>query len=336
METAHASQNVNAPPTHRVLVTGGTGFVGHALLDVLASDKQFHITCAIRGDVTPDASVQCVRVGNLDAHTDWSAALSGTHSVVHLAARVHVMHETARDPLEDFRRVNVDGTRALARQAAAAGVRRFVFLSSIKVNGEAGMFSEHDTPDPRDAYGVSKLEAERALQEVGAASGMEVVIIRPPLVYGHGVRANFRTLIRLVARGIPLPLGAIHNQRSFVAVQNLASFIRTCLTHPGAANQTFLISDGHDLSTTELLQKIARALGKPARLIAVPAGLLQFGAVLIGRRAVAQRLLGSLQLDVAKARETLGWTPAVSIDDALRATVQEADAIIPMRNGAQA
>ncbi|MEO7361474.1 MAG: SDR family oxidoreductase, partial [Gemmatimonadaceae bacterium] len=312
---------MNLQHTHRLLLTGGTGFVGRALLEVLANDAHFETRCSVRRDVYLNSAIQSVRVGNLDAHTDWSAALIGMHSVVHLAARVHVMNETAHDPLEEFRRVNVEGTLALARQAAAAGVRRFVFLSSIKVNGETGTFSERDAPNPRDAYGVSKLEAERGLQAVGAATGMQIVVIRPPLVYGHGVRANFRALIRLVERGVPLPLGAVRNQRSFVAVQNLASCIRTCVTHPDAADQTFLVSDGHDLSTTELLQRMARALGKPSRLIPVPPAILEFCAALIGRQAVAQRLLGSLQLDITKARELLGWTPAMSVDEALRATV---------------
>jgi UDP-glucose 4-epimerase len=254
--------------------------------------------------------------------TDWSTALNGVSVVVHCAARVHVMRDTSVDPLEEFRRVNVQGTLNLARQAAAAGVRRFVFVSSIKVNGEATQpgcpFTADDILAPLDPYGVSKMEAEQALREIVRQTGMEVVIIRPPLVYGPGVKANFAAMMRWLQRGVPLPLGAIHNQRSLVALDNLVDLIMTCIKHPAAANQTFLVSDGEDASTTELLRRMGQAMGHPARLLPVPASWLKLAAGLIDKRDVAQRLCGSLQVDISKTRELLGWVPPVSLDEGLR------------------
>jgi nucleoside-diphosphate-sugar epimerase len=244
--------------------------------------------------------------------------LIGVDIVVHLAARVHVMRDSATDPLAEFRRVNVAGTERLALAAATAGVRRFVFLSSVKVNGEKGGYNESDPPAPQDAYGISKHEAELGLRVIAAETGMEVVIIRPPLVYGPGVKANFHVLLWAVARGVPLPLGAIHNRRSLVALDNLVDIIVTCIDHPAAANQTFLVSDGEDLSTTELIRHLARAMGRPARLIPVPASVLMAGATLLGKREVAARLCGSLQVDITKARELLGWLPPITMDEGLR------------------
>jgi nucleoside-diphosphate-sugar epimerase len=268
------------------------------------------------------AGASVVTVGDLSAQTDWSAALAGVEAVVHAAARVHVMQEAAADPLVEFRRINVQGTLQLARRAAAEGVRRFVFISSVKVNGEATRpghpFTADDAPAPLDAYGISKMEAEQGLREIAAQTGMEVVIIRPPLVYGPGVKANFQSMMRWLTRGVPLPLGAIHNHRSLVALDNLVDLIVTCVDHPAAANQTFLISDGEDLSTTQLLQLMGQALGKPARLIPVPTGLLTLGATLIGKPAIAQRLCGSLQVDISKTRQLLGWSAPVSVDEGLR------------------
>jgi UDP-glucose 4-epimerase len=241
---------------------------------------------------------------------------------MHCAARVHVMAESVADPLAEFRRVNVQGTLNLARQAAAAGVRRFVFVSSIKVNGEATQlgrpFMADDAPAPLDAYGVSKMEAEQGLLETARQTGMEVVIIRPPLVYGPGVKANFAAMMRWLRCGVPLPLGAIHNQRSLVALDNLVDLIVTCLTHPAAANQTFLVSDGEDVSTTELLRRMGQALGRPARLIPVPVSWLKLAATLVGKPDVAQRLCGSLQVDIEKTRRLLVWTPPISLDEGLR------------------
>ena len=236
------------------------------------------------------------------------------------------MAERAHNPLVEFRRVNVDGTLNLGRQAAAAGVRRFVFVSSIKVNGEdtpsGRRFSNGDAPTPQDPYGISKMEAEQGLRQIAADTGMEVVIVRPPLVYGPGVKANFAALMRAVQRGIPLPLTSVtHNRRSFVALDNLVDLLITCIDHPAAANQTFLVSDGEDLSTADLLRRLGSAMEKPARLFPVPPSLLQLGANLLGKGDMAQRLLGNLQVDISHTRQTLGWTPPVSVDEGLRRAV---------------
>ncbi len=226
------------------------------------------------------------------------------------------------DDLALYRQVNVAGTLTVAREAVAAGVKRFVFISSIKVNGEGTPpgrpFLADETPGPTDAYGVSKLEAEQALTKLASATGMEVVIVRPPLIYGPGVKGNFSALTQLVEAGIPLPLGAVKNKRSFVGIDNLVSLITRCIEHPAAANQVFLASDGQDLSTAELLKKLAKARGLPCRLISVPTGLLQVGATLVGKTALAQRLLGSLQADITKTRKLLDWEPPYTIDQGLR------------------
>jgi nucleoside-diphosphate-sugar epimerase len=235
------------------------------------------------------------------------------------------MDDTAADPLAAFRAVNVEGTLNLARQAAADGVKRFVFVSSVKVNGEftplGHAFTEVDVPYPQDAYGVSKMEAEQGLRQIAADTGIEVVIIRPPLVYGPGVKANFAALMRAVQSGWPLPLGAVRNQRSLVALDNLVDFIVTCITHPQAANQTFLVSDGRDLSTTELVSGMAQAAGVPPRLLPVPVWALQAGAVLLGKGAAVQRLCGNLQVDISKAGNLLGWVPPVSVQVGLMQAV---------------
>lgn len=302
----------------RVLVTGATGFIGAALVDRLLREGRFVVRAAVRREAT-ELPVPIERVaGDMDPGTNWEPALTGVNAVVHLAARVHVMREMATEPLAEFRRVNVSGTLNLARQAAAAGVQRFVYLSSVKVNGESGRYTEADPPAPEDPYGISKHEAELGLRGMAAESGLEVVIIRPPLVYGPGVRANFQALMRAVARGVPLPLGAVDNRRSLVALDNLVDFIVTCLAHPSAANETFLVSDGEDLSTTDLIRRLGRAMDRPARLIPVPASVLMTAATLLGRRDVARRLLGSLQLDTSKARQRLSWVPPISVDEGLR------------------
>jgi len=308
-----------------ILVTGATGFVGSSLVARLVREG-IETRASVRRDEasTPDG-VSTVNVGELTADVNWSHALAGVEVIVHLAARVHVMHDTEADPLTAFRAVNVDGTLNLARQAAAAGVKRFVFISSVKVNGEATQpgraFSEADAPNPQDAYGQSKYEAEQGLRQLAADTGMEVVIIRPPLVYGPGVKANFAALMRAVRRGWPLPLGAVHNQRSLVTLDNLVDFIVTCISHPQAANQTFLVSDGQDLSITELVRGLAHAVGVPARLLPVPVWALQAGATLLGKGDAVQRLCGNLQVDISKARSLLGWVPPISSDEGLRRTV---------------
>lgn len=310
-----------------ILLTGATGFVGSAVLARLERDG-IAARAAVRrlGPlIFPD--VPCVQVVGLGPDTHWEHALAGVQTVVHAAARVHVMREGLTDSLGEYRRVNVGGTLRLARQAATAGVRRFVFLSSVKVNGEATQrgapFSADDPPAPCDPYGVSKNEAEQGLREIAAETGMEVVLIRPPLVYGPKVQANFLSMMRWLHRGVPLPLGAIHNRRSLVAIDNLVDLVATCLYHPAAANQTFLVSDGEDISTTQLLRTLGEALGRPARLIPVPAGWLQTGARMLGRQDTAQRLLGSLQVDISKARTLLGWEPPVSVAEGLQRTADD-------------
>ncbi|WCM53065.1 SDR family oxidoreductase [Pseudomonas sp. WJP1] len=307
----------------KVLVTGASGLVGEALVFRLLVDKTFAVIAAARGatrlhglcPVEPFDLTQPLLLPSLGA----------AQVVVHSAARVHVINDSAVDPLTEFRKVNVEGTLRLAQRAAESGVKRFIFISSIKVNGECTLpgkpFTADDCPNPVGPYGVSKHEAEEALKQLGRDTGMEVVIIRPPLVYGPGVKANFLSMLSWLKKGIPLPLGAIHNQRSLVAIENLVSLIVTCIDHPAAANQTFLVSDGEDLSTTQLLRRLSRALGKPARLLPLPEWLLMLAASILGKQAVAQRLCGSLQVDISKNRELLGWTPPINMDKAMLQTV---------------
>jgi nucleoside-diphosphate-sugar epimerase len=307
--------------TMKCLLTGANGFVGKALSTELW--RHGHVVrAATRSAMTAQKDIEQVLVAAIDSNTQWAPALHEVNVVIHLAARVHVMGDRVANPLATFRQINTQGTLNLARQAAAAGVKRFVFISSVKVNGESTQpgqpFTESDATNPQDAYGVSKQEAEQGLRTIAAQTGMEVVIIRPPLVYGPGVKANFAALMRAVQRGWPLPLGAIHNQRSLVALDNLVDFIMTCCTHVQAANQTFLVSDGQDLSTTQLVRGMARAAGVPARLLPVPVWALHAGARLFGKGNAVQRLCGNLQVDISKARQLLGWTPPVSVDEGLR------------------
>lgn len=309
-----------------VLVTGANGFVGTALCNRLRQDD---VSCraAIRRSAGAIDGASIVTVGDIDAETDWQPAMHGVQGIVHLAARVHVMDERSADPLAEFRQVNVAGTLNLARQAAAAGAQRFIFLSSVKVNGEATRagqaFKATDVPAPEDPYGISKLEAEQGLRQIEAETGMAVVIIRPPLIYGPGVKANFARMIRWVARGLPLPLGAVtENRRSLVALDNLVDLLALCLTHPAAVGQTFMVSDGEDLSTAGMLQRLALAMGRRARLVPLPVAALELSTRLVGQQALAQRLLGSLQVDSRPTRECLGWQPPLSVDQALASAVR--------------
>jgi len=306
----------------RVLVTGASGFLGSALVTGLKQQGHDVVATTRRAVSAPVQAVEYRVVGDLDGAPEWHSPLQNIDVVVHTAARVHVMDESSRDPLRAFRQVNVFATLGLARQAAEAGVRRFVFISSIKASGEQTRpgtpFRADDIPDPIDPYGISKLEAEVGLLALAARTGMEVVIVRPPLIYGPGVKGNFASMIKLVGKGLPLPLGAIHNKRSLVGIGNLVDLITRCLNHPAAVNQMFLVSDGQDLSTTELLRGVAEAMGKPVRLVPVPVGMLQLGATLLGKKATAQRLLGSLQVDISKTREMLDWTPPYPVEEGLK------------------
>lgn len=307
--------------SQRVLVTGASGFVGRALIPILI-ENDWEVTALSRGRAPLqygcDARVTWCRVADIDR----DLPLSGCNVVVHLAARVHVMDEQSADPLAEFRQVNVVATERLARQAAAAGVRRLVYLSSVKVNGEETApgrpFLAEDEPAPEDAYGISKHEAEIALRRVAQETGLEVVIIRPPLVYGPGVKGNFQTMLTWLRRGLPLPLASLENRRSLVGVGNLCDLIQICLTHRSAANETFLVSDDHDLSTAELLHFAGRAMGHPVRLWRFPVSWLQRGAAMIGKRGVARRLCGNLQVDIGKTKSSLDWVPPVDVETGLR------------------
>lgn len=310
-------------PVDKLMLTGSTGFVGRALMRTLVTAGTHEVRVLNR---TP-ASGLCSSVDQVVVSGDWRAtdfgqALRSVSMIVHLAARVHVMKEAASDPISEFRTVNVDATLNLARQAATAGCKRFVFISSIKVNGEVTQRGSHFLADgvaaPQDAYGISKMEAEQGLRQIAAQTGLEVVIIRPPLVYGPGVKANFAALMRAVQRGWPLPLGAVHNLRSLIGLDNLVDFIITCTTHPNAANQTFLISDGQDLSTPDLVCKMAQVAGVPVRLWSLPLWVLQAGGRMLGKGDAVQRLCGNLQVDMTKTQALLGWEPPVSVDDGLR------------------
>jgi len=309
----------------RTLITGATGFVGSALMARLKAEGLLPLGTT-RGTSLDEG---CVSAPPLEAGGDWSGLLTGVGTVVHTAARVHVMRDTSSSPLDAFRAVNVTGSLDLARQAASAGVRRFVFLSSVKVNGEetrhAKPFAAGDDPAPGDAYGTSKAEAEAGLKTIATETGMEFVIIRPPLVYGPGVKGNFAAMMRAIGRGLPLPFGAVtDNRRSLVGLDNLVDLIVTCINHPAAANQTFMVSDGEDLSTADLLTRLGATMGKPARLLKIPPALLGAAAAMIGKRAVAQRLLGNLQVDISHTCRTLGWKPPISVDEGLRRAVQGA------------
>jgi len=311
----------------RVLVTGANGFIGQAVCADLPS-RGYHVLGAVRRipDVGQQAGVQYLEMGNLDECTNWASALSGVDSVVHLAGRVHRIRETAADPLAEFRHVNVALTLNLARQAARSGVRRFVFVSSIKVNGESTPFGQPFTadnvPQPLDPYAVSKFEAEQALMQLAGETGLEVVITRPPLVYGPGVKANFQAMMHWLRKGVPLPLGLLYNQRSMVALDNLVDFIATCLHHPAAVNQIFLVSDGEDLTIRALLQRTAAAFSIPSRLLPVPVFLLRAMGRMFGKKEMVQRLCDTLQVDIEKSQRLLGWEPPITIDAELTKTAQ--------------
>jgi nucleoside-diphosphate-sugar epimerase len=305
-----------------ILVSGANGFVGSAMCSRLA-DREIPYRAAMRIPDVEQMHLDSVMIGSVDGRTDWNDALRGVRAVVHLAARVHVMRESSNVPLAEFRRVNVHGTENLARQAAHAGVKRFVYASSVKVNGEATTtgrpFRADDVPAPEDPYGISKFEAEQVLRRVSIETGMEVVIVRPPLIYGPQVRGNFEVMMRWLARGVPLPFaGTSENRRSLIGLDNFVDFLERCIYHPGAANRTFLVSDGQDLSTAELLTRLAIAMGAKSRLFRLPDGFLRFGLQIMGKGDVYRRLCGSLQVDIQKTKYMLDWYPPISVDEGMR------------------
>ena len=307
----------------KILVTGSTGFVGSRVVE-LARERDWAVIPVVRKQIEP--LTNSLVIPSIDASTDWSGAFEGVDCVVHCAARVHQMNESEQGALKTYRETNTFGTLNLAKQAVETGVRRFVFVSSIKVNGE---FSEPNLPfepnlnnTPQDPYGLSKYEAEVELAKLSEDTGLEVVIIRPPLVYGPGVKANFLSMMRLIDKGIPLPFGAIKNQRSLVYLDNLSDLILTCCEHPLAPGYTFLASDDHDVSTTQLMRTIALSMGKSPRLIPIPMSWIQAGASALKKKHIAQRVCGNLQVDIGLTKEILGWKPPVSFEQGIKRTVE--------------
>lgn len=310
----------------KFLITGADGFVGKELCKTLAS-KGYLVYGATRIPYEPSCFTRNIVVGDINSTTDWKEALNGCDVIIHLAARVHVMHETADDPLMEFRRLNVDVTEHLARCAATAGIKRFVYVSSIKVNGEqtkkGERYTEYATPAPHDPYSISKWEAEQALHRVAKETGLEIVIVRPPLVYGADVKGNFAKMISVVRHGVPLPLASVNNKRSLIYVKNLADALILCATHPVASGNTYLVSDGEDVSTSDLLRKLALSMGRLPRLFLFPIFLLKLAAKVLGKSDQVDRLLGSLQVDSSKIRRELGWVAPFSLSDGLKATVKD-------------
>ena len=307
-----------------ILVTGVSGFIGRHLCPFLQG-KGYFVRGAVRNNVRDASGAdEYIQVGDINESTDWQRALTGVDTVIHLAARVHVMKDKAVDPLDAFRQVNVLGTERLARMAAKVGVKRFIFLSSIKVNGEGSdqPYTEKDTLKPEDAYGISKREAEDSLASVAAETGLKTVILRLPLVYGVGVKANFKNLIRIAGAGLPLPFKGIRNQRSFIYIGNLVDAISTCITHPLATGETFLVSDGEDISTPDLIKMLASAMNKKVILFPLPLGILKALCILAGRGEAMEKLTGSLRVDSSKIRNLLGWKPSFSMEEGITETVK--------------
>lgn len=307
-----------------VFLTGGTGFIGSAIIERLLNDSYFQVVATTRKNILSD-KLKFVTINNIDESTNWLECLKNIDVVIHTAARVHMMKDISDNPLNDYRKINVEGTLNLARQAVKSGVKRFIFISSIKVNGEStnlltNAFHSDDKANPIDYYGISKFEAEEGLKQISKLTGLEVVIIRPPLVYGPGVKANFHSMMKWLQKGIPLPFGAIHNKRSLVAIDNLVDLIVTCINHPNAKNQIFLVSDDDDISTTELLKRMAKVLKKKVLLVPIPMSCLKIGAILFGKKNLSQRLFGSLQVDINKTKKLLEWKPVISVDQALLKT----------------
>lgn len=305
----------------QILITGATGFIGSNLCKQATNEGW-----AVRPVTRRAGAVGGIVIEDITLNTDWSAALKNVDIVIHLAARVHIMDDSSNNPLEEFRRINTEATLNLAKQAAEYGIKRFIYLSSIKVNGESTQlgkpFTENDKYVPVDPYALSKYEAEQELLKLASETKMEVVIIRPPLVYGENVKANFLNMMKWLCKRLPLPFGTINNKRSLVALDNLVDFILTCVEHPAAANQIFFVSDDDDLSTSELLQQVAVVLGKKSRLFAINEKVIELSLSLIGKKDLAQRLCGSLQVDISKAKKLLNWTPIISVEEGLQKTAQ--------------
>ena len=308
--------------SRKILVTGASGFIGKRLCKVI--EERGGVVYRVTRDIN---ATNRIRIGEFDENTNWTEVLRGFDCIVHLAARVHVMNEHSQHPLGEYMRVNVMATLNLARQAASAGVRRLIFISTIKVNGEQTCphqpFNEADTPEPVGPYAISKWEAEKGLQRIGAETKLEIVIIRPPLVYGPGVRANFRSLMMLLDYNFPLPLGGINNKRSMIALDNLVDMIIVCMDHPAAVNELFLASDGEDLSLSELLQRLGDALGKPAKMFSIPNWLFKYLLTLAGKKHIASRLFGTLQVDISKASRLLSWVPPISVNAGLKVVAND-------------
>lgn len=319
----------------RALVTGARGFVGQPLCNELVN-RGYQVSAAMRLPGPLTAAADTVIIGAIDGETDWTVALHGVETVIHLAARVHVMRDTAADPLAEFLKVNLYGTSNLAQQAASAGVKRLVYVSSVKVNGEQTTvnrpFAESDEPDPQDPYAVSKLHAEQDLQRIAKETGLEIVIVRPPLVYGPGVKGNFIRLLAAIDRGIPLPLAGAKNVRSLVYVGNLVDALIACATHPAAAGQTYLVSDGDNVSTAMLVDLIAQSLGRNSRAFSSPPGLLRAVATLLGRTEQVDRLFGSLRVNDEKLRRDLGWSAPYTLEQGLRVTTDWYHSLHPHRS----
>jgi nucleoside-diphosphate-sugar epimerase len=313
---------------HRsILITGGNGFVGRALCARMQADDWYvrRTVRSVEQATSRPSGVDTLQVESISTDTDWSDPLTGVDTVVHLAARVHVLHETAIDPLTAFRQVNVAGTERLALMAVDAGVRRFVFLSSVGVNGNVThgrSFTEENEPNPHNPYALSKLEAEQVLRNIATESEMEVVIIRSPLVYGPNNPGNFLRLLRFVAKGFPLPLGAIENKRNMIYVGNLVDAMITCLEHPKATGETFMVSDGEDVSTPQLIRMIAAEMNRSSRLVPVPPALLKLIGKVTGKSAEVERLTSSLCVDSSKIRRMLNWQPPFTMEEGIKETVK--------------
>jgi UDP-N-acetyl-alpha-D-quinovosamine dehydrogenase len=311
----------------KILLTGANGFIGTAI-GVTYIAKGGGVRAAIRRNKELPLALdeKFSVVGEIDGRTSWSGAFRDVSVVVHAAARVHVMNRKIRNSLVEYRKINVDGTLNLIRQAAASGVRRFIYISSVKVIGESTRLGKPyevgDEVSPKDPYGVSKFEAELGLRRVASKLGIEIVIIRPPLVYGPGVKANFLSMMDWLSKGVPLPFGSLTNQRSLVALENLVDLVITCIDHPAAANQTFLVSDGQDLSTTELLRQMAKLLGKRVWLLPIPAQVLESLAPVFGKQDLIERLCGTFQIDISRTCELLDWSPPTSSVEAMNKTAE--------------